>query len=144
MAQPAAHTTKGHRPEPDPQVAQSSPDGPSSTNQMAEQLRATLSHMVGGEPAPVPTAAKPMKAAEIVVHALKELAHISGLDADHVSSVVCEPDGWHVTVDLIELRRIPASTDVIAAYDAVFTPDGSLLSYHRRRRYFRDQMTEDQ
>ncbi|MCZ7596148.1 gas vesicle protein GvpO [Hyphomicrobium sp.] len=142
MSQSAARTTKGHGPE--AQVAQSNPAGPPSTDQMAEQLRAKHSHMVAGDPAPVPATAKPMRAAEVVVQAMKELAHISGLQADHVSSVACEPDGWHVTVDLIELKRIPASTDVIAAYDAVFAPDGSLLSYHRRRRYFRDQMTEDQ
>lgn len=142
MAQPAVDTAKGHGP--DPLVPQSNPAGPSSTDQMAEQLRAKLSHMAAGDPAPVSATAKPMTAAQVVVHALKEVAHISGLDGDHVSSVACEPDGWHVTVDLIELRRIPASTDVIAAYDAVFSPDGSLLSYHRRRRYFRDQMTEDQ
>ncbi len=148
MSQAAHTTTKGHGPEPDPRVAQSNPAGPASTDQpvdqMAEQLRAKLSQMAAGDLTPVPTTAKPMKAADVVVHAMKELAHISGLDADHVSSVACEPDGWHVTVDLIELKRIPASTDVIAAYDALFSPDGSLLSYHRRRRYFRDQMTEDQ
>jgi hypothetical protein len=111
---------------------------------MAEQLRAKLSHMVAGDVAPVAAATKSMRAADIVVHAMNELARISGLPADHVSSIVCEPDGWHVTVDLIELKRIPASTDVIAAYDALFAPDGSLVSYHRRRRYFRDQMTEEQ
>jgi hypothetical protein len=110
---------------------------------MAEQLRATLSHMAGGSPAPATATAKPISAADVVVHALKELSRVSGLPGDHVSSVACEPDGWHVTVDLIELRRIPASTDVIAAYDALFAPDGSLVSYHRRRRYFRDQMTEE-
>jgi hypothetical protein len=141
MAPPAVHTAKGHGP--DPLVPQSNPAGPSSTDQMAEQLRAKLSHMAVGD-LTVSATAKPMTAAQVVMHALKEVAHVSGLDADHVSSVACEPDGWHVTVDLIELRRIPASTDVIAAYDAVFSPDGSLLSYHRRRRYFRDQMTEDQ
>lgn len=142
MSQIAAPTTKGH--EPDPQVARSSPDGPSSVDQMAEQLRVTLSHMVAGEPTPVPTTAKPMDAADVVVHASKVLARVSGLEADHVSAVACEPDGWHVTVDLIELKRIPASNDVIAAYEALFAPDGSLLSYRRRRRYYRAQMMEEQ
>jgi len=111
---------------------------------MAERLRATLSHMAVGEPASIPFRAAPIGAAAVVVHAMRELSQISGLEADRVSSVLSEPDGWHVTVDLIELRRIPPSTDVIAAYDAVFSPDGALLSYHRRRRYLRDQMSEDE
>lgn len=142
MSQTAAHTTKARGP--DPQVAKPIPDGPSSVDQMAEQLRVTLSHMAVGEPAPVPIRAAPIGAAAVVVHAKRELSLISGLEADRVSSVVSEPDGWHVTVDLIELRRIPPSTDVIAAYDAVFTPDGTLQSYHRRRRYLRDQISEDE
>ena len=54
-----------------------------------------------------------------------------------------DSDGWHVTVDLVELRRIPASSDVLAAYEAVFAPTGSLLNYRRTRRYTRDQMMEE-
>jgi len=82
-------------------------------------------------------------AAAIAKHAKAELESITGLDADHVSAVVREPDGWHVTVDLVELRRIPASTDVLAAYEAVLGPTGVLISYRRNRRYFRDQMMDE-
>ena len=81
-------------------------------------------------------------AAAVAKYAKAELESITGLDADHVSSVLREPDGWHVTVDLVELRRIPAATDVIASYEAVLGPTGELLSYRRSRRYFRDQMVE--
>jgi len=82
-------------------------------------------------------------AASVAQQAKAELASITGLDADHVSAVMHKPDGWHVTVDLVELRRIPAATDVLAAYEAVLGPTGVLLSYHRTRRYFRDQMIEE-
>ena len=142
MSQRAARTAKVHLP--DPQVSESGPTDPSSTDQMAERLRATLAHMGAGDLAPVPIRAAPVSAADVVVLARDELSRINGLEADRVSSVVSEPDGWHVTVDLIELKRIPPSTDVIAAYDAVFALDGSLLSYHRSRRYLRDQMSEDE
>jgi hypothetical protein len=81
-------------------------------------------------------------AAAVAKHAKTELESITGLDADHVSAVLHQPDGWHVTVDLVELRRIPAATDVLASYEAVLGPTGILLSYHRTRRYFRDQMLE--
>ena len=82
-------------------------------------------------------------AAEVARHAKAELENITGLDADRVSAVIREPDGWHVTVDLVELRRIPAATDAIAAYDAVLGPTGVLLSYRRSRRYLRDQMMDE-
>jgi hypothetical protein len=142
MSQTVAHSGKARAS--DPQVAKSVTDAPLSTDQMAEQLRTALSHMAGGEQAPAPPNGAPVGAAAVVMHAKRELSLISGLEADRVSSVINEPDGWHVTVDLIELSRIPHSTDVIAAYDAVFAPDGTLQSYHRRRRYLRDQMTEDE
>ena len=82
-------------------------------------------------------------AAAVAQQAKAELERITGLDADHVSAVEHRPDGWHVTVDLVELRRIPAATDVLAAYEAVLGPTGVLLSYRRTRRYFRDQMIEE-
>ncbi len=82
-------------------------------------------------------------AAAVAKYAKAELESITGLDADHVSAVLREPDGWHVTVDLVELRRIPAATDMIASYEAVLGPTGELLSYRRHRRYFRDQTVEE-
>ena len=82
-------------------------------------------------------------AAAVARHAKAELENITGLDADRVSAVEQMPDGWHVTVDLVELRRIPAATDAIAAYEATFGPTGVLLSYHRTRRYMRDQMLDE-
>jgi hypothetical protein len=82
-------------------------------------------------------------AAAVAKYAKAELESITGLDADHVSAVLREPDGWHVTVDLVELRRIPAATDMIASYEAVLGPTGELLSYRRNRRYFRDQTVEE-
>lgn len=81
-------------------------------------------------------------AAAIAIHAKTELAAITGLDVDHVSAVVREEDGWHVVVDFVELRRIPAATDVLAAYEAVIGPTGVLLSYRRTKRYLRDQMLD--
>ncbi len=79
----------------------------------------------------------------IAKQAKAELESITGLDADRVSAVMHTPEGWQVTVDLVELRRIPAATDVIAAYEAILGPTGVLLSYHRTRRYLRDQMFEE-
>ncbi len=111
---------------------------------MAERVRVELSQSPGLAAELVSAKAEVIGAGEIAARAKGELSRITGLDADHVSAVRNDSDGWHVTVDLIELRRIPASSDVLAAYHAVFAPTGSLLSYRRTRRYFRDQMMEEQ
>lgn len=113
------------------------------------------SEPVDAPPADGSAAAKPRKrrpigrrkgeeasAAVIAERAKADLKSITGLEVDHVSAVLREEDGWHVTVDLVELRRIPASTDVLAAYEAVLGPTGMLLSYQRTRRYMRDQMID--
>ena len=111
--------------------------------EMAERVRAELLEGAGPGAGLVSAGAQAVSAAQIAERAKVELSRITGLDADHVSGVAPGADGWHVTVDLIELRRIPASTDVLAAYEAVFGPTGILTSYRRTRRYFRDQMMEE-
>jgi len=110
---------------------------------MAERVRDELTERPAPASEPVFATAEPISAAEIAERSKRDLARITGLDADHVSAVRSEPDGWHVTVDLIELRRIPHSTDVLAAYHAVFAPAGTLTSFHRTRRYLRDEMVEE-
>ncbi len=54
-----------------------------------------------------------------------------------------EDDGWIVTVQVVELRRIPNSTDVLGAYMVTLAPDGEMTGYRRQRRYNRSQADED-
>jgi hypothetical protein len=50
---------------------------------------------------------------------------------------------WQVTVQVVELARIPNSTDVLGAYLVTLDEDGELDGYQRRRRYNRSQADED-
>ncbi|WP_038044786.1 gas vesicle protein GvpO [Thermocrispum agreste] len=45
--------------------------------------------------------------------------------------------GWSVLVDVVELERIPSSTDVLATYRVDITSTGDLAGYERLRRYHR-------
>ncbi len=54
-----------------------------------------------------------------------------------------DEDGWVVTVSVVELRRIPSSTDVLGAYTVTLDDGGELTGYQRRRRYNRSQADED-
>ncbi|MHB8658895.1 MAG: gas vesicle protein GvpO [Solirubrobacteraceae bacterium] len=51
--------------------------------------------------------------------------------------------GWLVMVQVVELERIPRSTDVLGAYAVELDGDGELVGYRRRRRYHRSQADED-
>jgi hypothetical protein len=54
-----------------------------------------------------------------------------------------DDSGWQVTVQVVEMRRIPQTTDVLGAYAVTLDKDGELLEYRRRRRYVRSQADED-
>lgn len=54
-----------------------------------------------------------------------------------------EDDSWRVMVQVVELERIPRSTDVLGAYVVTLDGDGELIGYGRRRRYNRSQADED-
>ena len=67
------------------------------------------------------------------------LETLSGADVESVSGLERFHDGWRVTVEAVEVRRIPESTDVLATYDVELDDDGDLVRYERRRRYARAQ-----
>jgi hypothetical protein len=48
--------------------------------------------------------------------------------------------GWTVTLELLELPRIPDTTSLLGTYEATLDGDGNLLGAHRLRRYPRNQI----
>jgi hypothetical protein len=44
-----------------------------------------------------------------------------------------------VTLELLELERIPDTTSLLGTYEATLDGDGNLLGAHRTRRYPRNQ-----
>ena len=60
---------------------------------------------------------------------------VLGLESD-------DGDGWKVTLEVVELERIPRSTDVLGAYVISLDKDGELMGARRERRYYRNQADE--
>jgi hypothetical protein len=88
---------------------------------------------------------KRLSGAQLAVRAREQLAEITGLEAESVTSLEQGDDGtWTVTVDLLELERVPETDDVLGSYEAQLDDHGELLGYHRRRRYARSQAQEEQ
>jgi Gas vesicle synthesis protein GvpO len=78
--------------------------------------------------------------AELAQRARDELTAITGLEAESVTGLEQEDDGtWTVTVELLELSRIPETDDMLGSYEAELDEDGELLGYRRVRRYARSQ-----
>jgi hypothetical protein len=66
----------------------------------------------------------------------RPIESVLGLERD-------DDDGWRLTVQVVELARIPHSTDVLGAYAVSLDRDGELVGYRRQRRYHRNQAEED-
>jgi hypothetical protein len=81
---------------------------------------------------------------KIAQQAREQLAQLTGLKPDTVSAFNKDDQGWHVTVEFVELKRIPEATDVLASYQALLDDEGNLLSYQRTRRYYRGEVMEQE
>jgi Gas vesicle synthesis protein GvpO len=81
---------------------------------------------------------------EIAEQARQLLAELRGVDAEAVSGLTRSAEGWVVTLEVVELRRIPESTDVLATYEVELDERGRLLRYQRCGRYHRSQADREQ
>jgi hypothetical protein len=81
----------------------------------------------------------PGQARQIVERAREQLRDLRGEDAESVSSIRRTGDGWRVGLEVVEVHRIPESTDVLATYEVLLDDDGDLLTFERTARYYRSE-----
>jgi len=84
-----------------------------------------------------------LSAREAVAAVRRDFPGLLGRPLESVLGVERSDDGWRVTVQVVELERIPRSTDVLGAYAVELDESGELIGYRRRRRYNRSQADED-
>jgi hypothetical protein len=89
------------------------------------------------------SAGKGLSAREAVERVREEFPQLLGRPVEAVLGVRREDDGWTVTAQVVELSRIPNSTDVLGAYAVSLDDEGELIGYRRQRRYNRSQADED-
>jgi len=81
-------------------------------------------------------------AADVVRTAMEQIMAATGRPADTVSAVERTDDGWRVEVEIVELERVPATTNILATYELRLDDDHSLLGFRRLRRYYRNAAEE--
>ncbi|KOG43095.1 gas vesicle protein [Streptomyces resistomycificus] len=74
---------------------------------------------------------------EVLRHARTQLAELTGMTAESVSSFEQTEDGWTLEVEVLELQRVPDTMSLMASYQVELDPDGQLTGYRRARRYER-------
>jgi hypothetical protein len=79
----------------------------------------------------------------LILKARSEFEELTGRPIDRVVGVEPEDAGWRLTVEVVELERIPASTNVIGTYDVVVGREGEVHEFARTRRYHRNRADEE-
>jgi hypothetical protein len=82
-----------------------------------------------------PRRAGGLSAARAARAGLRQIAELTGKKPEGVTGVKPADDGWLVGVEVVEDRRIPSSSDILAIYEADVDSEGELASYRRVRRY---------
>ncbi len=81
---------------------------------------------------------------QIAAEAAHQLVELTGRDVEGVTSLERTEDGWRVEVEVLEVRRIPDTTDVLATYELTLDEDGDIEGYRRLHRYVRGTPGEEQ
>jgi hypothetical protein len=85
---------------------------------------------------------KSLSPPELVGRAREQMEELFGKPVESVSGFGRPENnggGWTVTLELLELPRIPDTTSLLGTYEATFDDDGNLLDARRVRRYPRNQ-----
>jgi len=81
---------------------------------------------------------------EAIQRVRRDLPQLLGRPIESILGLEHDDDnGWSVTVQIVELSRIPHSTDVLGSYSVTLDREGEVTAYQRRRRYYRNQTDED-
>jgi hypothetical protein len=78
-------------------------------------------------------------AASMIARAKEHVEAVLGSPAESVSGIGRENGNWRVNVEVVQMRRIPESTDILASYTVVLDTDGNLISVQELRRYRRSR-----
>jgi flagellar motor protein MotB len=82
------------------------------------------------------------EAKEIVAEAKRELEELLGAEVESVSGFHHSNSRWAVTLEVVTLRRVPETTDVLSSYEVEFDDDRNLVGISENRRYLRSQVQE--
>lgn len=78
-----------------------------------------------------------LNAVKIARSAKEQLAELLNKESETVIGVQRTDDGWEVDLEVVETRRIPDTTDVLAIYRVELDDDGEIEGYERLERYIR-------
>jgi hypothetical protein len=84
-----------------------------------------------------------LSATELSQAALATVQELTGYQPEAVIGLEWDGDLWQVRVDVLELKRVPNTTDMIGEYLVSLDEDGTLRGYKRISRFQRGKPMEE-
>lgn len=80
---------------------------------------------------------------EVLERAKQQLSQVTGLKPITVTRASKDEGGWHVGVEMLEMSRIPSSTDLLGRYDVLLDLRGSMVSFDRTGTRLRGEVVHE-
>ena len=80
-----------------------------------------------------------MSARDLTRAARRTVEELTEYRTEAVTAFQWDGETWLVSVDVLEVERVPNTTDVMATYVVQLDDKGGLLGYKRERRFLRGQ-----
>lgn len=79
---------------------------------------------------------------EIAESAVEQVHGLIGRPVESITGVKRDGDEWIVTLEVLELERVPTTTDMLGKYEVTLDKKGELIGTERTRRYPRAEAGE--
>ncbi len=96
-----------------------------------------------GQPSQATAQASRIAGVEAGRRAVRRVYELTGREPETVTSLEPTDHGWNVGVEVVELERVPNSTDVLAIYQVELDERGRMVSYRRTQRHYRGRADQD-
>jgi Gas vesicle synthesis protein GvpO len=80
---------------------------------------------------------------EVAFAAARQMQELIGRPIEAVTGIEKNGREWTVTVEVLELERVPNTTDMLGKYELTVDKNGELTGAQRTRRYNRAEAGED-
>ena len=85
-----------------------------------------------------------LRITELAERARQQMAEITGLKPVAVVGSYRDEEGWHITVDMLEMARLPESTDILGTYVVSLDEEGNMLEFGKKRTRIRSESYEEE
>lgn len=75
----------------------------------------------------------------VLARVRQDLREVAGLQVERTFGLDRDDQGWRAKVEVVEVARIPPSTDILGSYEVLTDGDGAVLSFERIERYRRSE-----